>query len=120
MSARSELIRRLFVPLVIPAREEVGVVPEMVERVARAIVQHHMLGGEYVASDGSRHDMPPWEGWVTHARAVLGALRIPTEAMQVAGHMVRNDPETGLPTVCGTDEIYTAMIDAALRGPDGA
>jgi hypothetical protein len=43
----------------------------------------------------------------------------PTEAMQLAGHNKRNDPATGLPTSCGTDEIYTAMIDAALSEGDG-
>lgn len=49
-----------------------------------------------------------------NAGAVLEAMRRPTEAMQLAAHNVRNDPATGLPTSCGTDEIYTAMIDAAL------
>ena len=44
------------------------------------------------------------------ARAAIAAIREPTEAMQVAGHAVRVD----IPH-CGTDEIYTAMIDAALR-----
>lgn len=59
-------------------------------------------------------------GWIDEdvARAVLTEIREPTEAMQVAGHNVRNDPTTGQPTACGTDEIYTAMIDAAVaEGP---
>lgn len=38
------------------------------------------------------------------ARIALAAIRVPTEAMIVAG----NNPRS-------TDEIYTAMIDAALR-----
>lgn len=40
------------------------------------------------------------------ARIAIAAIRVPTDAMMVAGHNVQN--------AYATDEIYTAMIDAAL------
>lgn len=82
---------------------------EMVERVARDIASQHRLGNQYVATDGSRHDSPPWEGWKMHARAAIIALHEPTKAMiKVADAMIDagyRDART----------IYCAMIDEALR-----
>lgn len=75
----------------------------MVERVARALCR----------TSTQAEDM--WLAYVHPARAALAAMREPTEAMLAAGHDQRSDPKTGLSTLCGIDEIYTAMIDAALK-----
>jgi len=47
--------------------------------------------------------------------AALKVLREPTEAMEVAGHDVWNDPVTGMNRRFSTDEIWTAMIDVVLK-----
>lgn len=47
------------------------------------------------------------------ARAALSALLEPDDQMQVAGHKVRTAPLEGHPYP-GTDEIFVAMINAAL------
>jgi len=73
---------------------------QMVEKVARAIA--------------AESDSDCWEVYRREAIAAIAAMRQPTEAMQLSGHNRRIDQETGLTTLCGTDEIYTAMIDAAL------
>jgi hypothetical protein len=83
---------------------------EMVERFARLL--HRQRHGDPDAS-------PAWRRYVADASELIAAMRVPTEAMQLAGHNKRNDPATGLPTSCGTDEIYTAMIDAALSEGGG-
>jgi len=75
---------------------------EMVERVARVIETK----SNYVISQHHAKAL---------ARAAIATMREPTEAMQVAGHNIRNHPETGLQTFCGVDEIYTVMIEAALE-----
>lgn len=78
---------------------------EMVERAALVLTRmSHEFRGATVPVDVCR-DL---------AVAVIKELRVPNFAMQIAGHNMRNDPATGAPTSCGTDEIYTAMIDAAL------
>jgi len=86
---------------------------EMIERLVQAVrgVQIPIMRGE----DAIGVQQIPREMAKAVALAAIRAAREPTEAMQIAGHNVRNDPQTGLPTVCGTDEIYTAMIDEALR-----
>jgi hypothetical protein len=86
-------------------------VTEMEERVAKAI-------GDLIYGYVDQTDTPNnWANAVGMARAAFTEMRKPTEAMQLAGHNVRNDPKTGLPTHCGTDEIFTAMIEAALAPP---
>jgi hypothetical protein len=54
---------------------------------------------------------------IAQARAAIEAIRTPSEAMQLTGHNVRSDPTTGMPTGCGTDQIWTAMIDTLLAEP---
>ena len=85
----------------------------MVDRVARAIYGDMPRA---MSADGEFENLWPetQDRYRSLARAAIAAMREPTEAMQLAGHNVRNDPTTGLPVHCGTDEIYTAMIDAAL------
>jgi len=79
----------------------------MVERVALVLTRAKVgFGDATVPVDAARGV----------ARTVIAAMRDPTEAMQVAGHAVRIGPD-GMSSLCGTDEIYTAMIDAALTTP---
>lgn len=75
---------------------------KLVERVARVLA----------AQMAQSEDL--WGHFVHIAKYVIEDIREPTIAMMGAGHNMRNDPATGMPTHCGTDEIYTAMIDAAL------
>lgn len=79
--------------------------------VARAICT---AGGNDPGRFWGENAEEEWKLYVDEARGAIAAMREPTEAMQIAGHNVRNDPATGMQTHCGTDEIYTAMIDAAL------
>ena len=78
---------------------------EFLDRVAMAIAGNEWNELPAPVREVRRHE----------ARAAIAAMRVPSEAMQMAGHNRRTHPATGLPTHCGTDEIYTAMIDAALR-----
>lgn len=78
---------------------------KLVERVARAICT---AGGNDPGRVWGENAEEEWKLYVDEARAAFAEIRIPTEAMQTAGHDVRNDPYSG------TDEIYTAMIDAAI------
>jgi hypothetical protein len=82
---------------------------EMVDRVARAICKN-----ECAFRCGGAEDCQQYDDWIGEARAAIAAMREPTEKMHVAGHDVRSDPQNGMPTYCGVDEIWTAMIDAAL------
>ncbi|MEZ2132438.1 MULTISPECIES: hypothetical protein [unclassified Sinorhizobium] len=72
----------------------------MIERVARAIME----------DSGGGRDRPDfnWRYYESAARAAIEAMREPTEDMRIAGCQ-----ETWLdPSV---DDIYRAMIDAALQ-----
>lgn len=112
--------------------------PKMIEAVARAICgdvdpAQDRLGPMY-EDDGRFIEArkPRWSGWVEEAVCALRALplppealnalwrgeavvvpKVPTEPMQAKGHDARSDPSTGLPTHCGTDEIYAAMLAAS-------
>ena len=70
--------------------------PEMVERVAKAIT-----------SVGAPED---WRCWIEEAKAAIAALREPTEAMEVAGHILGVDDNS-------LAAAYIRMIDAALSSP---
>lgn len=88
----------------------------LVERVARVICAKSFEDASIYWGDDTIPEAVDrnWKDYVGDAGAALAAIRVPTEAMIVAGHNVRNDPVTDMQTDCGTDEIYTAMIDAAL------
>lgn len=78
----------------------------MIERIAEAIwyAQHASPGTFERAWKGDatrRH-------WSSYARAVLAAMREPTEEMRHAGFVCGPDASPG--------EVYEAMIDEALRG----
>ena len=83
---------------------------EMVERVAKALMRE-MLGDER-----------GWQGWADEARAVIEALREPTEEMMVAAAEALERPRVhvghrGSDAVAGAVDAYRAMIDAALSEP---
>lgn len=77
----------------------------MVKRVARAMAKRNWPG----ASERDIDEM--WEGWKEEAIAALTAMREPSQAMIVAGLSTgsRFGPNA-------MSNIYTTMIDAALRG----
>lgn len=89
---------------------------EMIERGARALYED--------GRRGNQRDSYPWDQahdevaarYRASARAVLAAIREPTEAMLSAGGdaVYGQDPESGSNTVAAS--AFTAMIDAALGG----
>ena len=89
----------------------------MVERVARAIALCQADGdpstnGMFDAFDAGE-DMSmvvTAEDWRVMARAAIEAMREPTEAMLDAVHAGARDKYG-----CETAELYTALIDAALK-----
>lgn len=103
-------------------------IPEMVERVAKALCRLNFGDPEMMTSsmlpipttrDGSpmiSRDwiVPLWHRYVTQAIGVIDAIRVPTAAMQIAG------TEQWLCEAAMEDRSaanWTAMIDAALRCP---
>lgn len=84
-----------------------------IERGARATYEWALTIGK---------NLPLWENLNEEQRDaprrrfryILASMRVPSENMRIAGHNVRSDPETGMPTHAGVDEIWTAMIDAML------
>ena len=69
----------------------------MIERVARAM-----------CAQNGNHESAWWE-FESNARAAIAAMRDPTEQMATAGlHAVRNEEII--------DDVWQAMIDAALEG----
>lgn len=75
----------------------------MVERVARAMVRANYPGGTDADIDGM------WEGWRLEAVAAMKAMRDCTLVYRDGGHVVHE--MRGAP-----DDIWKAMIDAALMG----
>jgi len=72
---------------------------DMIERAARALWE---MG-----------DAGVWEDWIPEVRAVLAAIREPSEAMIAAGEQAPCHDDKG-------DEstpVWQAMIDAALNPP---
>lgn len=72
---------------------------DIIERAARALCEHKA----YDWPSGA--DMQ--EQWKDQARAVLQAIREPTEDMMAASNRIPHARD---------EEIYQAMIDAALLG----
>lgn len=94
---------------------------EMIERVARAILAAHDHTTNDGAIGGFETMTPDWqECYRGMALAAIEALRVPTEAMEFAGH----EPiETSTGYVDGQlywdaegpYHVWQAMIDAALK-----
>ncbi len=76
---------------------------EMVIRVAKA-----MLGAFHEHAG-------PEEGMDAMARAAIAALREPTEAMVKFGDAVRGNHAADYKGGNGTENVFRAMIDEALR-----
>lgn len=78
---------------------------EIIERVARAIVEHISLGGT------------EWTDWTREAGKIIEAMREPTEAMIEAGkgpsYVAINDDYAGYLPAEDIANIWRAMIDAA-------
>ncbi|RYY67735.1 MAG: hypothetical protein EOO12_00315 [Chitinophagaceae bacterium] len=95
-------------------------VPEMVERVARALakIRYAHVGSD--SEDRLVRGTPNWEFCVQDARAAIEAMREPTERMKYVGGtkcedmMFGGDPDyTGIIfTDMGT--VYTTMLSEAL------
>lgn len=75
---------------------------EMIERVARALVEHRMGKGAPVMDEGRKE-----------ARAAIAAMREPTEAMR---RQIARDDWMGRSDLSWTDG-YRIMIEAALAEP---
>lgn len=77
---------------------------EMVEKVARAIDPFAWK---------NQPKMPRrCEASLSSARAAIEAMREPTDEMEAAAYA---HDDSGAQLSCAYDEIYTAMIDAALK-----
>jgi hypothetical protein len=90
---------------------------EMVERVARAIHKTYhadtmdgLSGGSVDAAWDRLAEFDCQDEWRAAARAVIAAMREPTEAM-IEG---TNYPNTTWDS--GDADVWRAMIDAALKG----
>lgn len=79
---------------------------EMVERVARAICKARFSNGGNADDDGW-DDAPEKfkDEYLAEARAVIEAMREPTNAMMLAAHQLEHPV---------FDDIWETMIDAAL------
>lgn len=96
-------------------------IPEMLERVARAIckaqtgVDGDLLDHRVIRGEGDEppriESKPFWCRFEAEARAVIEAMREPTATMAGAPYM---EIEVGRATATAT---WQAMIDAALREP---
>lgn len=97
---------------------------EMIERVARAILRAEHGGvdadacygynsaGEFVpGGEGGKTKPHAWMWFKNHARAAIAAMREPTKAMLTAADPIE-DPDRH-------DDLWRAMIDAALKAPGG-
>lgn len=91
---------------------------EMVERIARVLCERS--GKNPDNTDGgsgfggaSRVGEPAWEAWADDARAVIEAMREPTEAMEAAGDACDEPSELG--TCADASTHWAAMIAAALK-----
>jgi hypothetical protein len=82
----------------------------MIERVAKILAERNKSACN-----------PDWTAWVDDARAIIVAMREPTEAMVEAGELTLTEPidAQGLPIECDEAAIWKAMIDAAGK-QDGA
>jgi hypothetical protein len=87
---------------------------EMIERVARAMMEQDALGA---TADGPGIHRGGWRAYEGMARAAIAAEREPTEAMVTGGEVAmfewRPKPESW--TLDMTREAWRAMIDAALK-----
>lgn len=87
----------------------------MIERIARAIAPEAWEPGRYFGSAVRR-----WrrEMSIRNARAALAALREPTEGMVTMGESAAEmpDDEDGCRITFAADDVFRAMIDAALEG----
>ena len=86
--------------------------PEVVRVAAKAIVsaRTEMFGA-------LSRDMATAALRALHEAGWVVVPRVSTEEMDLAGHNARNDPDTGLPTHCGIDQIWTAMVNAVAQPP---
>lgn len=110
-------------------------VPEMVERVARAMAialggdPDHCAFGSGSSDGGLQCHRRLWEEYLPHARAAIRAMREPTgdgTPIRMRGNMQRRGAakmwDVTDRRVSGLDmaaEIYRAMIDAALGEGEG-
>ena len=88
---------------------------EMVERVSRALAKRSAQ--QYRASpELTAKLVEDWEPWISHARAVIVAMREPTEAMFRAGRRTVTDqhPDITWPIMIDAALSEEPMIDAAL------
>lgn len=92
----------------------------MIERVARAMFDLRTLGDSLDAFDGTRFKATSWRDFEGLARAAIGAMRQPTEAMLNAASDagIAPDPMNSSVTYANgreATEIWHNMIEAALR-----
>jgi hypothetical protein len=87
----------------------------MVERIARALakIEYGHVGGD--SGDNLVTGTPNWRFCVTRARAVLEALKTPTESMAMAGlwQLQENLGHSSV-IIRDADACFVAMIQAAL------
>lgn len=87
-----------------------------IERASRAIIDAAQEQGAYVGGEPDNLRSVPIDGVIdaeAMVRAVLAAIREPSEAMKQVGYGAAGDMMTG----CEPD-AYTAMIDAMLEEGD--
>lgn len=86
---------------------------EMVERVARAI--SHAFREEGSHWDGKWESDAEHHEFLRAARAVISAMREPTEEMLAAGGSGGLSHRDGSPNPHAADACWRLMIDAALK-----
>lgn len=85
-------------------------VPEMIERVARALATDmEFEPDEIVSSFNPKFRVPRWMTFVDHARAAINAIREPSEVMV----------EAAWPNIMHENarDVWQDMVDAALGNP---
>jgi hypothetical protein len=83
-------------------------IPEMVERVARAILLARPFFKPEEIVRAQVGNWPIWHQAIVDARAAIAAMREPTAAMQKAGAVASAKYHV-------TSEAWCVMIDAALK-----
>ena len=89
---------------------------EMVERVARAIVEAapYSFGAKRSGFDGIDKESARYSVIMAMARAAIAAMREPTEAMADAFWSSVDEDVCDIPLDYPLSDAYSAMIDAAL------
>ncbi|TXN33916.1 hypothetical protein [Methylobacterium sp. WL19] len=100
----------------------VGDVPEMIERVARALVLDYGGHPDQVLGFSSA-SAALWTFYVPAARAAIAAMREPNEALLGELHdkvRIEVRPEERGAYITNADAMWAAGIDAALGNPPAA